>query len=189
MSEVAKLSHVAFLVPALKEAVQVPESMGLFINPLDSFEETLEIYVGEDSFDGRLLLMEAKESGSYRKALEKRGPGLHHIAVDVLDLESYVASLSGSGWLLHLNSLRYAKQMRLVYLARPGFPGLIEVQEKKELSPAPSFISKFEVPFMAKQMKMMEALGVVGIQPSEDSNYWLTCGGKRFVANQLWKSL
>lgn len=189
MNEAARLSHIAFLVPSLEEAVKAPKELGLFIHPQDSFEETIEIYVGEDDFDGRLLLMAAKETGSYRKALEKRGPGLHHIAVDVLNLEKYISSLSGSGWLLHLNSLDTIQQFRGVYLARPGFPGLIEVQEKKEISKAPAFISKFEVPFNDQQMRMIEALGITEIEKSKDSSYWLTCQDKRFDASLLYSQV
>lgn len=40
------------------------------------------------------------KEGAYTRAMKKRGPGLHHIAVDVLNLESFVDDLSGSGWLL-----------------------------------------------------------------------------------------
>ena len=55
-----------------------------------------------------------------------------HLAIDVLNLESYIESLAGSGWLLHPISIKTMKQSQTVYLARPGFPGLIEVQERKE---------------------------------------------------------
>lgn len=80
-----------------------------------------------------LLLMEPIKPGAYQRVLEKRGPGLHHLAIDVLHLEQYIESLAGSGWLLHPVSIKTMKQSQTAYLARPGFPGLIEVQERKEL--------------------------------------------------------
>ncbi len=190
MSVVARLSHVAFLVRSADKASAVPSQLGFHIGPAEKWEGegTLEIYVGEPLFNGRLLLMEPASDGAYLRALQKRGPGLHHIAIDVLNLEAYVTSLSGSGWLLHPKSLLTIGTMKTAYLARPGIPTLIEVQERDSLSDAPLFISKFELPFAVEQMRLISALGVEQLTKSPDADYWLTCGDHRFSATLLWTS-
>ncbi len=186
MRNQTKLSHIAFLVPSVRESSATLRGLDFHICPDDQFKETLEIYVGETSFTARLLLMEAMQEGSYRRALEKRGPGLHHIAVDVLSIEDYLRELSGSGWLLQVNSIHTMRKLKTVYLARPGVATLIEVHEQKELSIEPHFISNFEIPFREPEMKLIEALGVEGLSQSSDEKFWLTCSGKRFSANSLW---
>ena len=110
---------------------------------------------------GSLLLMEPIKSGAYKRALEKRGPSIHHIAIDVLNLELYLKSITHSGWLLHLASLTTIKDIQTAYLARPGFPALIEVQGKKELvkmSQTP-FVNQLNLPFDLKLKRLIEPIG------------------------------
>ena len=96
-----QLNHIALLVRSARSGAGLLKKYGLVTGPLQTWEGegTLEVYAGEESLSARLLLMEAVKSGAYARALEKRGPGLHHLAVDVPDLGSYIAGLSGSGWL------------------------------------------------------------------------------------------
>ena len=187
MNSRAQLSHVAFLVSSVQKAAELPTGLDLTVGPAEKWEGegTLEIYVGEDSFTSRLLLMEAVKDGAYQRALKKRGPGLHHIAVDVLNLEEYIGNLSGSGWFLHPKSLETIKHTKTAYLARPGMPTMIEVQERDTLSEKPSFISLFELPFTEVQMKLIDTLGIAELKRSHDKNYWLTCADQRFLANEL----
>jgi hypothetical protein len=79
--------------------------------------------------------------------LNKRGPGLHHIALDVLNIDEFVASLSGSGWLLHPKSLEFYKSHKQVYLSRPGVSVLMEVQEREKLVDGEYFIEELEFSF------------------------------------------
>ncbi len=85
------------LVRSVEKSGRKLEGKGYDIGPVDTFEAegTKEIYVNYGNA-GSLLLMEAIGPGPYQRALEKRGPGLHHIAVDV---EKIVKSLvQARGW-------------------------------------------------------------------------------------------
>src|SRR4051812_39623811 len=93
-----------------------------------------------------LFLIETVKTSAYQRAIEKRGPGLHHLAIDVLHLEDYLLSLAGSGWLLHPKSVKTMRDSKTAYLARPGFPGLIEVQERKKLENGPLFVDSILLP-------------------------------------------
>ncbi len=155
-------SHVAVLVPSVEKAAKHLQKYKFDIGVKEEFEETFEIYVHGESRNS-LLLMEAKSNGSYRKAFEKRGPGLHHVAIDVLELELFLESLNGSGWLLHLNSVKTIKDYKTVYLVRPGFPAIIEVHQKKMLPNTPLFIQTISAPLNAQQLEMVKAIGLKDI--------------------------
>src|ERR1019366_4758502 len=100
---IASFNHIAFLVPSVRATAESNELKAFPIGPAEKWEGegTLEIYVGPEASVGRLLLREPVADGAYRRAMNKRGTGLHHIAIDVLDLEAFVSYLSGTGWLLH----------------------------------------------------------------------------------------
>lgn len=155
-------SHVAVLVPSVDKAAKYLQKFDFQIGPKEEFQTTSEIYVQYEK-NNSLLLMEPKGPGSYQRALEKRGPGIHHFAIDVLDLSGYLQSISGSGWLLHLNSINSIKEYRTAYLARPGFPALIEVQEKEKISEGALFVEKITLPLDSKQMQLVQAIGLESI--------------------------
>jgi len=185
-----RLNHVAILVRSVSTAAKITRSFGFFDGPSSFWEGegTQEIYVGEKSKTGLLLLMEPVRDGAYSRALQKRGPGLHHIAIDVLNLEDYILSLAGSGWLIHPQSLKTMKSARTAYLARPGVPTLIEVQERDAIPDRQSFIRAVEVPIQVSDSGLLNALGVTEIHPSTTSQAWLTCEEKRFLVNTLLNS-
>lgn len=183
----AQLSHVAFLVSSVKNSSALTSGIGFSNGPAERWdgEGTLEIYVGDQSKTGLLLLMEAVQDGAYKRAFEKRGAGLHHIAVDVLDLESYILALSDSGWLLHPQSLKTMKANKTAYLARPGISTLIEVQQREKLSDKLSFVDRVEIPVPDGKEKIISALGIQQVAPSTDRQVWLRCAGVRLSGDKL----
>ena len=155
------LSHVAILVPSVEKASEYLAQFGFHIGEVEEFEGegTREIYIESDKGNS-LLLMEALDHGPYRRAFNKRGPGLHHIAIDVLDLNNYIESLSGSGWLMHPMSIKTIAQSKTAYLARPGFPGLIEVQERKKLSKNAMFVKQISLKMDSTLIKLLKPVGL-----------------------------
>ena len=87
------INHVAILVESIEDILSKKYFPDNIVGPIEDFEETHECYIGGENQMGRLLLMQAKSEGTYRKALEKRGPGLHHIALDVINLEKYIEQI------------------------------------------------------------------------------------------------
>ncbi len=191
MRTLAQLSHIAFLVSSVQTAVNGLAPFDFFVGPADSWEVegTLEIYVGPPASNGKILLIEPEADGAYRRALSKRGPGLHHIAIDVLSVAQYISEISSSGWLLHPKSLQTIRHSKTAYLARPGFPGLIEIQEKDVLPNAPMFIEHLEMPLDDRLASLVKSLGIDGISGSHDGKLWIVCGfGKRVHAEIFWNS-
>lgn len=154
------LNHVSILVKSVEKTATKLQGKGYDLGPVDTFEGegTKEIYVNYAN-SGSLLLMEAIGPGPYQRALEKRGPGLHHLAIDV---EKIVKSLEGftkAGWELHPESFVTMERSKTAYLFRRGFPALIEVQER-EPKEAPLFITKLELGFDPMLTKLLVALGL-----------------------------
>jgi len=178
-------SHVAVLVPSILKAADHFRQIGFEIGEEEVFPETREIYV-QGNERNALLLMEARETGSYRRALQKRGPGLHHLAIDVLDLNAFLSSISGSGWLLHLNSLKTMEDSRVAYLARPGFPALIEVQEKAKLMDGPLFVDGVSLKFDPVFTRLVISVGLdLTVKPAPGSPS-LSIRGKHIELETLY---
>ena len=153
------LNHVAILVESIELTLEKNLFSANFLGVIEEFlsEGTKELYIGLNHQMGRLLLMQANGAGPYQRALSKRGAGLHHIALDVLNIDDFVASLVGSGWLLHPKSLEFYKSHKQVYLNRPGIPGLIEVQERETLDESEYFIEEVKFPF--RENRLLNSLG------------------------------
>lgn len=173
------LSHVAILVPSAKKTADFLKRFDFQIGAEETFpgEGTREIYI-ESNKGASLLLMEALESGPYRRAFEKRGPGLHHIGIDVLNLKGFIESIAGSGWLLHPKSVRTMDETKTAYLARPGFPGLIEVHELKKLVEQDLFVTEIFLKMDSKLQKLLPPVGLEHVVRGTDADEELVLGGQ-----------
>lgn len=124
----ATIDHVAILVANLEQFLATLPT-GTPLGKIETYPAsgTKECYVGNPDTHGALLLaMEAIGPGPYQRALHKRGPGLHHIAVVTHDLDAYGGEVAATAVLLHPASLHTLKHGGL-WLCRPGMPFLIEV--------------------------------------------------------------
>ena len=185
-----KLNHVAILTKSAENAAALCKKSGYETGPVEDFPAigTREIYIGSFEKNGLLLLMQAVGPGPYLDALEKRGPGLHHIAVDVDSIESYLSSLAGSGWLLHPQSLHTMKHSKTIYLARPGFKALIEVQEVSQKSlakPKDLFISDVFIEGGQQQQNLLNSLQVSGLHIALGNGSAIVIDGKRISVADL----
>lgn len=157
-------NHVAILVPSVSKTADFLRKFAFQNGPEEMFETTKEIYIEREQSNS-LLLIEPNKTGSYQRALEKRGPGIHHIAIDVLDIKSFMKTIESSGWLLHPSSIRTVKHSRTAWLARPGFPSLIEVQEQEKLE-KPSknlFVNEIGLSNIESFDKLKNAIGMIEI--------------------------
>jgi methylmalonyl-CoA/ethylmalonyl-CoA epimerase len=99
MNDLKRLDHVAMLVPDLEEALSFwQDQLGL---PLDHVETVSSMAVkiaflplGESEIE---LVQPITDDSGLAKFLEKRGPGLHHICIEVEDIAAKLADLRSSG--------------------------------------------------------------------------------------------
>ncbi len=157
-----RLSHVALLVPSVDDSAAFLSDRGFNCGEPEVFdaEGTKEVYVGSyQEQAGLLLLVEAVSDGPYRRALNKRGPSLHHVAIDVVDISGATARAESAGWTLHPISTQTLPSTRTAWWYRRGIPMLIEVCER-ELSELPSLISRIEIPVPEDCRPITDALGL-----------------------------
>ncbi len=185
------LNHIAVLTSSVERSAASLNEKGLQVGPAQEFpgEGTKEIYVGDlQSQRSLLLLMEPIATGSYQQALSKRGPGLHHLAIDVSSLNEFIHSLTGTGWFLLPQSVKSITEQKTAWLARPGFPALIEVQEREDMAAREdALISCLEIPNLEKFDSLIAALQVSEFQPSKDQETWFVMkNGERIPLSQLF---
>jgi methylmalonyl-CoA epimerase len=131
-----KIHHVGIAVESIDEALSVYEE-ALGVLPTLRAEVPAEgvavamLTVG----DSRIELLEAAGADSpMTKFLARRGPGLHHIAVRVGDLEASVARLLASGRRLTSDEIRLGAEGYRYVFVHPSSAGgvLLELIEEPE---------------------------------------------------------
>lgn len=149
----AILNHVAILVESIEAVLERDQFKALPSGEIEEFpaEGTRELYIGLNNQLGKLLLMQPNGPGPYQSAMLKRGPGLHHIAIDVLSVVDFVNELSGSGWLLHPKSIELFQKINQVWLCRPGIPLLVEVNQTSSLTEEEYLIEAAKIPVSSEQ--------------------------------------
>lgn len=99
MTKVKKINHVAIVVNDIEEALSFwRDSLGLALDHVESVPSQASkvafIPVGE----GEVELVEPTDPESgLAKYLEKRGEGMHHLCVEVDDIEGMLAHLKEKG--------------------------------------------------------------------------------------------
>lgn len=77
------------------------------------------------------------------------------------------------------------KQSQTAYLARPGFPGLIEVQERKELSGSPLFVDSLSLKMDSSMHRLLNHIGLDSIVRSS-SKTELSLDGRTIQLEELF---
>jgi hypothetical protein len=174
-----ELDHVALLVSSIEAAV---ENLGLSADPsaIEEFpgEGTRELYLGEEGTPGRLLLMQPIGPGPYERALRKRGEGLHHLAFCTKDPTVFIDSISGSGWLLHPQSLRTVKRFKQVWLCRPGVATLVEVSTGTPSYQGDPVVSRVGVLVDEGRAGLISALRIQAVSAVADGPSTITIAGR-----------
>jgi methylmalonyl-CoA/ethylmalonyl-CoA epimerase len=94
-----KIDHVAVIVPDLEEAILVYQnSFGVKIHTREINEEggfeIASFQVGESHFE---ILSPIRSDSVISGILEKRGPGIHHIAMEVEEIEKSISDVKAKG--------------------------------------------------------------------------------------------
>ncbi len=83
-----KIDHIGIAVKSIEKSKQFYEALGLEVSHIEVVEEqgvkTAFLKIGESNIE---LLEPLNESSPVFKFLEKRGGGIHHIAIEVKNIE------------------------------------------------------------------------------------------------------
>jgi len=132
MLKIKKIAHIAIAVESTDEALaRYRQVLGL--------EPTIRETVASQKTEATLLpigetsleLIEPKGNDGLRKFLDKKGPGLHHIAIEVEDIEGALALLASLGVPLIDTTPRIGARGHKVAFVHPKATGgvLIELVE------------------------------------------------------------
>src|SRR4030081_2119092 len=93
-----QIDHLGIAVKSLAAAKSIYEKLGLTVSPEETVEQEKVRLVMVPVGESRLELLEATSDDSpIARYIAKRGEGLHHICMRVLDLVNVVAKLSSGG--------------------------------------------------------------------------------------------
>lgn len=130
--KVKALDHIGIAVESLKEAVPTYEALGL--------KATSEVEVSSEEVrvamlpvgDTRIELLEpTSEDSAIAKFLRKRGQGIHHIAIEVEDIEAASQEMRNAGFRLAYGKPRVGEGGAKVNFVHPASAHgvLIELRE------------------------------------------------------------
>ena len=96
--KIDKINHLGIAVENLEQAAQVYEAMGLHVEKVIEVPEqkvrVAFIPIGESTIE---LVQPTSEDSTVAVYLEKRGEGLHHLALQVDDIAAALSELEGQG--------------------------------------------------------------------------------------------
>lgn len=128
------LDHVAIAVPSIETALPFYELLtGSSGSPAESIDGDGVRVAFVGTGEGRIELVEpAAADSSVARFLERRGPGLHHIALRVTDLAERLDALAAAGVRLIDRTPRTGAHGRRVAFIHPGSAGgvLVELVEE-----------------------------------------------------------
>ncbi len=173
------VNHVAFLTHELESITsQLPD----FCRPLSienqPSEGTREQYV-EFAGEGapRLLLMQPVAEGPYRRAMRKRGPGLHHIGGAVESIRELLPRIEQHRLLVHPASVTTFDR-KMLWLCRPGVPFLIEVLED-DCGDSENVMCSLRIPPTRPIPKFIRGFfSNLDIQNSDDDRFYFGVGNR-----------
>lgn len=129
-----KIDHLGIAVPSLEAAIGFYETLGLAVAHRETVA-TERVHVAMlPTGESRIELLEpAAPDSPISTFLEKRGPGLHHVALRVPDLAAAVERLKSSGARL-LNEPRHGAGGHLYVFVHPASTGgvLLELIQESE---------------------------------------------------------
>jgi len=169
------LSHLGILVPSVEKAAIPFAEKNFFVNPTKTFEleGTREKYIGSfKTHSGLPLLIEPFKDGPYQSAMNRRGTGIHHFGIDVLNFDEFLNIAMNAGWRVHPLG-------NTMWLMHSGVP-LIEVQQCNPLMSNPSLIQKVSLPIKQEHLKLFEAIGLGELVEVSEKNTFISINKFRF---------
>ena len=132
---IKKINHIGIAVNGIEDAVKLyTDVLGLKLKAIEVVKaqkvKTAIIPVGESKIE---LIESTDPEGPIAKHIERRGEGLHHLALEVSDIQSALETLRKKGIPLVDEKPRIgAEDTKVAFLHPKGMKVLIELVEPKE---------------------------------------------------------
>jgi len=132
---IRKINHIGIAVNSIEDAVKLyTDVLGLKVKKIEIVEEqkvkTAIIPVGESKIE---LIESTDPEGPIARHIERRGEGLHHLALEVSDIKSALETLTKKGIPLVDEKPRAGvEKTKIAFLHPKGTRVLIEIVEPGE---------------------------------------------------------
>ena len=130
---VKKINHIAIVVPDINEALGFwRDTLGLELSHVEEVPEQGALVAFLPTGDSEVELVEpTTDTSSLAKSMAKRGPGMHHICLEVENLEEVLTRLEQKGVTLIDTESTVGARGRKVALIHPKSTGgvLVELYE------------------------------------------------------------
>ncbi len=182
-----ELDHLSVLVRSVDATAKLFSDAGIPVGEKEAFSDigTEEIYIGNPESRALLLLQAAVRDGVYRRALEKRGTGIHHLALCTDDFDAANEKLASLGWLVHPASLKNYKKGKMVFYARPDVHTLLELITRKEVPTGPALISEVLIHTESGKEDFINGIGIHGLRGTNTGKACFVLEGKTWYAGSL----
>ena len=132
---ITKINHIGIAVNSIDDMLKLyTTGLGLKLKDIEIVEEqkvrTAIIPVGESTIE---LLESTDPEGPIAKYIERRGEGMHHLALDVSDIEEALKTLEEKGFqLIDKEPRKGVEGTRIAFLHPKTTKVLLEVVEAKD---------------------------------------------------------
>ncbi|MER3481317.1 MAG: methylmalonyl-CoA epimerase [Meiothermus sp.] len=129
-----RLHHVGIAVTSLEQAALPYLRLGYRLEAQDTVEgQGVQVYMLKSGEDRLELLAATRAESAIAKFIERRGPGLHHLAFATPDIRAELAKLAAEGAPLIDPSPRPGFGGHLVAFVHPQWSGgvLVELVEER----------------------------------------------------------
>lgn len=132
MAKVKKIHHIAVVVPELTESLHFwQDQLGLGLDNIEDVpsQKTQVAFFPLGEGEIELVTPTTQDSG-VAKYLEKRGPGLHHICLEVDDIDEMLRELKEKGVVLIDETARELDGRKMAFIHPRSASGvLVELYE------------------------------------------------------------
>ena len=131
---IKKVNHIGIAVNSIEDAVKLyTDVLGLEVKEIEIVEEqkakTAIIPVGETKIE---LIESTDPEGTIARHIERRGEGLHHLALEVSDIQSALETLKEKGIpLVDENPRTGVENSKIAFLHPKVTKALIEIVEPR----------------------------------------------------------
>ncbi len=132
---ITKVNHIGIAVNSIDEVIKLyTEGLGLKLKDIEIVEEqkvrAAIIPVGDSKIE---LLESTDPEGPIAKYIERRGEGMHHLALEVSDIEEALKTLEEKGFqLIDKEPRKGVGDTRIAFLHPKNTKALLEVVEAKK---------------------------------------------------------
>ncbi len=128
-----RIDHIGIAVPNLQEAIETYEALGLEVAGIEEVEQQKVRVAFLPCGDSEIELLESTSpDGPIAKFIEKKGPGIQHIALRVDNIENAIANMQEKGWKMIDETPRYGAGGASIAFAHPKSCGgvLLELSQR-----------------------------------------------------------